>query len=115
MSGFSERQSIYLHSAWDGTWPSRFGPASSFDEHAILAPVSHPAEHPYGTRLRHNICKPKQHTDGTFTYSVVRSSDSAPTSHIFALNDPLWRRAMDDEYCALVKMLLGTLFLLDLG
>jgi hypothetical protein len=34
---------------------------------------------------------------------VVRSSDSAPTSHIVALNGLLWRRALDDEYCSLIK------------
>jgi histone deacetylase 1/2 len=78
-------------------------PASGSEEHAILEPVSHPAAHPYGTRLQHNICKPKQRTDGTVTYSAVWSSDSAPTSHIVALNNPLWRRAMDDEYRALIK------------
>jgi hypothetical protein len=82
--------------------PADLVPASSSEEHAILAPVSHPAEHPYNTKLRHNIRKPKQRTDGTVTYSVVRSSDLAPT-HIVALNDPLWRRTMDDEYCALIK------------
>jgi hypothetical protein len=78
-------------------------PASGSEEHAILEPVSHPAAHPYGTRLQHNIRKPKQRIDGTVTYSAVRSSDSAPTSHIVALNNPLWRRAMDDEYRALIK------------
>jgi histone deacetylase 1/2 len=78
-------------------------PASGSEEHAILELVSHPAAHPYGTRLQHNIRKPKQHTDGTVTYSAVWSSDSAPTSHIVALNNPLWRRAMDDEYRALIK------------
>ena len=35
-----------------------------------------PATHPYGTRLKHNIKKSKVHTDGTVTYSVVRSSAS---------------------------------------
>jgi hypothetical protein len=47
--------------------------------------------HPYGTRLRHNIHKPKQRTDGTITYFVARVSSSEPASHINALNNPLWR------------------------
>jgi hypothetical protein len=84
-------------------WPTDLVPASSFEEHAILAPVSHPAKHPYDTRLRHNIHKPKQRTDGTVTYSVVRSSNLASTSHIVVVNNPLWRQAMYDEYCALIK------------
>jgi hypothetical protein len=63
--------------------------ASSSEEHAILAPVSHPAEHPYDTRLWHNIRKPKQCTDDTATYFVVLSYDSSPTYHIVSLNDPL--------------------------
>jgi hypothetical protein len=83
--------------------PTNLVPASSSREHAILAPVSHPTKHTYDTRFRHNIHKPKQRTDGTVTYSVVRSSDSAPTSHIVALNDPLLIQAMDDEYRALIK------------
>jgi hypothetical protein len=83
--------------------PADLVPAPTSEEHAIVALVSHPVEHTYDTRLRHNIRKPKQHTDVIVTYSMVWSSDSAPTSHIVALNDPLWRRAMDDEYCALIK------------
>jgi hypothetical protein len=69
--------------------PANLVPTSSFEEDLILAPVSHLAEPPYDTRLRHNIRKPKQRTDGTVTYSAVRSFDSTPTSQIVALNDPL--------------------------
>jgi hypothetical protein len=36
-------------------------PASSSEEHAILASLSHLVEHSYDTRLRHNIRKPKLH------------------------------------------------------
>ena len=65
--------------------------------------VAPSAVHPYGTRLRNNIVKPKQRTDGTVTYSVVRSSAPEPTSHVSALKDPLWRQAMDNEFRALLK------------
>jgi hypothetical protein len=59
--------------------------------------------HPYGTRLCHNIRQPKKRTDGTVTYSVVRSSPQEPTSHKIALQDPLWRQAMSDEFDALLR------------
>jgi hypothetical protein len=58
--------------------------------------------HPYGTRLQNNIKKPKQRTDGTVTYSVVRTSSTEPTSHTEALQHPLWRQAMADEFQALI-------------
>ena len=62
-----------------------------------------PTTHPYGTRLKHNIKKPKVRTDGTVTYLVARSSASEPTSHITAMEHPLWRQAMNDEFQALQK------------
>jgi hypothetical protein len=66
------------------------------------ADVTVPA-HPYGTRLRHNIRQPKKRKDGTVTYSVVRSSPQEPTSHKIALQNPLWRQAMSDEFDALLR------------
>jgi len=72
--------------------------------------------HRYGTRLKNNIHQPKKRTDGTVTYSVVRSSVSEPKSHIIALKYPLWRQAMTDEFRALLKNnTCGILFLLILG
>ena len=62
-----------------------------------------PTTHPYGTRLKNNIKKPKVCTDGTIAYSIVRSSASEPTSHITAMEHPLWRQAMNDEFQALQK------------
>jgi hypothetical protein len=59
--------------------------------------------HPYGTRLKHNIRQPKKQTDGTVTYSMVRSSISEPNSYVVALKDPLWRQELDAEICALLK------------
>jgi hypothetical protein len=52
--------------------------------------------------LQHNIRKPKQRTDGTVTYSVVRTSSSEPTSYIEALKHPSWNQAMIDEFQALL-------------
>lgn len=66
---------------------------------SVVAPVSHP----YGTRLKSNICKPKVRTDGTITYSAVSVPDIEPTSHIAAMKHPLWRQAMIDEFQALIK------------
>jgi hypothetical protein len=64
------------------------------------APV--PAPHPYGTRLQHNIWQPKVHTDDTVTYFVIKTS-SEPTSYSAAIEDPLWRQAMSDEFQSLLK------------
>ena len=57
-----------------------------------------PTTHSYSTRLKHNINQPKVHTNGTVTYSVVRSSASEPTSHITAMEHPLWRQTLNDEF-----------------
>jgi hypothetical protein len=37
------------------------------------------------------------------SYSVARVSSVEPTSHVTALKHPLWRRAMADEFQALLK------------
>ena len=62
-----------------------------------------PTTHPYGTKLNHNIKQLKVHTYETVTYSMVRSSASEPTSHITAMEHPLWHQAMNDEFQALLK------------
>jgi hypothetical protein len=62
-----------------------------------------PTAHQYGTRLKHNIRQLKARTDGTVTYSAIHSSDAEPTSHVMAMNHPLWRAAMNDEFWALMK------------
>jgi len=59
--------------------------------------------YPYGTRLKHDIRKPKIRTDGTVTYSATRISDIEPSSRVAAMEHPLWRRAMNEEFEALVK------------
>jgi hypothetical protein len=84
-------------------------PATSPRIEDDMVPSSMPSDantghaHPYGTRLRHNLRQPKVRTDGTVTYSAIRSSSSEPTSHIAAMKHPLWRQAMNDEFHALLK------------
>jgi hypothetical protein len=69
----------------------------SSSEPSSTAPV-----HPYGTLLRNNIRKFKVHTDGTVTYSAIKTS-SEPTSYTTTMIDPLWRQAMNDESQSLLK------------
>ena len=52
----------------------------------VTAPA--PPAHKYGTCLSHNIQKPKVRTDGTVTYSAIRTSDTEPTSHVTAMAHP---------------------------
>jgi hypothetical protein len=89
--------------------------ASSSEEHAILAPVSHPAEHPYDTRLRQIIRKPRECTDDTVTYFVVRSMIHLLLITLFLLmilfGGWLWMMSI----VLSLKILLGTLFLLALA
>lgn len=59
--------------------------------------------HSYGTRLKSSIRCRKIRTDGTMTYSAIRSLDSEPDSYVDALEHPLWHKAMDDEFHALIK------------
>jgi hypothetical protein len=67
------------------------------------APDAAPPTHGYRTRLSHNLRQPKIRTDGTITYTDVKSSNAEPTSHVTALAHPLWRSAMHEEFQALVK------------
>jgi hypothetical protein len=61
------------------------------------------AGHPYGTRLRNNIQKPKIRTNDTVTYSVTRVPSAEPSSHVTSLTQPLWKHAMQEEFDALLK------------
>jgi hypothetical protein len=76
----------------------------SSDEPAVITDASSdPTSHSYCTHLKHNIRKSKVRTDGTVTYSVVRSSSTEPTSHIIVMQHHLWHQAMIDEYQALMQ------------
>jgi hypothetical protein len=67
------------------------------------APDAAPPTHGYRTRLSHNLRQPKIRTDGTITYTDVKSSNAEPTSHVTTLTHPLRRSAMHEEFQALVK------------
>jgi hypothetical protein len=54
------------------------------------------------TRLLVGKAVPKQRTDGTMTYTVVRA-DVEPSSVTLALQRPQWKAAMDAEYSALQR------------
>lgn len=66
-----------------------------------------PVQHRMQTRLRNNIKQPKVFTVGTVIYgataSRVAASDSEPTSHVEALEHPEWKKAMEDEFSALLR------------
>jgi hypothetical protein len=69
-----------------------FASSSILNDVPAMGDVARPAPvldvgptHQYGTRLKNNIRQPKQRTDGTITYYVVRSSIFEPTSHVVAL------------------------------
>ena len=61
----------------------------------LEAAPHNPPAHPHRTRLSHNLRQPKIRTDGTVTYSAVRTTDAVPTSHVTALANPLWQSAMN--------------------
>ncbi|GJV18424.1 reverse transcriptase domain-containing protein [Tanacetum coccineum] len=54
------------------------------------------------TRLKDNITKPKEFTDGTICCSRAFITSVEP-SHLVALKDPSWKQAMDNEFNALIK------------
>jgi hypothetical protein len=81
-------------------------PASdSAPEGASNAEAFDATVHQYGydNHLKNNIRRPKIHSDGTITYSVTQASSVEPSSHIGAMKHPLWHRAMQEEFDALIK------------
>lgn len=108
--------SASTHGALSPTAASSLSPAPPSPSTTVPLPASpgqpetttpqgapHVPAHQYGTRLQNHIRRPKIRTDGTVTYSAVRTSDDEPVSHITAMKHPLWRSAMNDEFQALVK------------
>jgi hypothetical protein len=71
--------------------------------------------HQYGTRLKNNIRRPKIRTNGTVTYSVTQTTSVEPSSHIDAMKHPLWHRAMQEEFGALIKNKMWHLVPLQVG
>jgi hypothetical protein len=69
----------------------------------LEAVLPNPPAHPHRTRLSHNLRQPKIRTNGTVTYSAIRTTDAVPTSHVTALVNPLLQSAMHEEFQALIK------------
>lgn len=68
------------------------------------------SHHPMVAQARNNISKPKQYTDGTIKYPIhdalLSTADPAllePTWFSSAVKIPKWRKAMQDEFNALLN------------
>ncbi|WVZ53157.1 hypothetical protein U9M48_004138 [Paspalum notatum var. saurae] len=113
----------------DGQTNTEMSPAA--DPNTVPDPYPTPAietanQHPMRTRLRNNIVQTKEFTDGTIRYpeksrkfaaaatvqnpTTARQSSNAgsesvsePSSLQEALASPGWKKAMDDEYLALIR------------
>lgn len=66
------------------------------------APVALEHVQPRITQLQHGIRKPKKYTDGTVRYENFCSTREPKILHE-ALDDPRWKKAMQQEYNALIK------------
>lgn len=81
-------------------------PGAASPPHDETPPPAAPPR--YVTRLRDNTWRPKVITDGTVPYGLPRRRRQAslaitePRSHLEAATEPNWRRAMDEEYQALL-------------
>jgi hypothetical protein len=60
-----------------------------------------PALRTIRTRLQQGIRKPRQYTEGTVRYGILTVAGE-PTDLREALQDVQWKKAMDDEYTALI-------------
>uniref|UniRef100_A0ACD5TNX4 Uncharacterized protein n=1 Tax=Avena sativa TaxID=4498 RepID=A0ACD5TNX4_AVESA len=77
-------------------------PSSGPTTGPVSAPPSAPVAHPMATRLRHNIIKKLEPTDGTVRYDPRRRAfHAAPRTYREALSDASWRPAMESEFVAL--------------
>jgi hypothetical protein len=82
-------------------------PGSTVPSHSVAALVPL-VERPH-TRLQSGVTKPKKYTDGTIRYAYFCFTGE-PSSTAEAFTDPRWKAAMDEDYDALIKIRLGTLF-----
>jgi hypothetical protein len=82
-------------------WKAQFLPGVP-ESDTPPAPVSSPETQRPRTPLQSGIVKPKQFTDGTFRYGHLCSTGE-PQSVQEALGDPKWKKAMEEEYAALLK------------
>jgi histone deacetylase 1/2 len=81
----------------------------SSSSHVVIQPVvpqSQPSIVPppeARTRLQKGIRNPKKYTEGTVRYGMLASSIGEPCSLSDALGDQNWRKAMQEEYKALME------------
>jgi hypothetical protein len=89
------------HQLWDLRW-NLVDLLRLLDQggHRTLLPAAptHPRTH-----LQDGIHKAKVYTDGTICYGCFASTATEQRNTIKALADSNWKKAMDDEYNALVK------------
>jgi histone deacetylase 1/2 len=74
-------------------------PVAAPGSSAANPPTTPPAAR---TRLQKGIRNPKKYTDGTIRYSFL-SIAGEPNNLQEAIDTPHWRKAMDEEYDALMK------------
>jgi hypothetical protein len=88
------------------------GPSNSPGSSPASSPVAPTTRlHPMQTRALHNISKPKSFTDGTIKWPSRHAlhamtpspSMEEPTSFTLASKQPEWRRAMNEEFDALLQ------------
>jgi histone deacetylase 1/2 len=77
-------------------------PAPTSPAPSPSAPADSPEIQRPKTPLQSGTVKPKKFTDGTIRYGNL-CSIGEPQSVQEALGDPNWKRAMEDEYAALIK------------
>ncbi|KAK1614057.1 hypothetical protein QYE76_019574 [Lolium multiflorum] len=88
--------------------PSHAGPPSPGAASSSSAPPPAPITGPV-TRLRNNIRRPRERTDGTVAWltrcmaHAVTSESAEPRDFRVAMALPHWRSAMDSEYAALLR------------
>lgn len=61
-----------------------------------------PVQPPHRTRLQSGIRKPRKFTDGTVRYGLFTSTGE-PDTLKEALGDERWKKAMNEEYEALME------------
>jgi hypothetical protein len=87
---------------WRGVSCTPGSPGSTRQRHDLLLTSLSEAPPAAQTRLQKSIRNPKKYTDGTVRYSFL-SATGEPINLGEAIDTPHWRKAMDEEYDALMK------------
>ena len=88
-----------VHAATDSSASAPDSPGSAVTSAPAVRSVASPR---VMTRLQKGIRNPKVRTDGTIRYGMLCISGE-PTTVSSALDDPKWKKAMDEEYSALMR------------